>query len=86
LKLITSLGAAIRQQRSALSISQNELARKAGLHRTYISDLERGARNPSVLSLQKIAQALQVSIAKLFEDAEKNDVEISSQVVNPERP
>ena len=63
------LGEAIRCQRSLLGISQDELARRAGLHRTYVSDLERGARNPSVGSIQKIARALQVPVAKLFEAA-----------------
>jgi CheY-like chemotaxis protein len=65
--LKTLLGAAIRAQRSALGISQEELAYRAGLHRTYISDLERGARNPSIESIEKLAGALQVSISTLFE-------------------
>jgi transcriptional regulator with XRE-family HTH domain len=39
------LGAAIRAQRSALGISQQELAYRAGLHRTYVSDVERGAQS-----------------------------------------
>lgn len=60
------LGAAIKRERSARGISQEELARRAGLHRTYVSDLERGARNPSVESVEKLADALQVSVAKLF--------------------
>ena len=38
----------------------------AGLHRTYVSDLERGARNPSIESIEKLARALHVSVAKLF--------------------
>ena len=63
----TGLGAAIRRERVALGISQEELANRSGLQRTYISDLERGTRNPSVGSIQKIAGALQVPIAKLFE-------------------
>jgi transcriptional regulator with XRE-family HTH domain len=61
------LGAAIRRERSVLRISQDELARRSSLHRTYISELERGARNPSVGSIQKIAHALQVPVAKRFE-------------------
>lgn len=61
------LGAAIRRERFALRISQEELARRSGLHRTCVSELERGARNPSVGSIQKIAQALEVPVAKLFE-------------------
>jgi CheY-like chemotaxis protein len=39
------------------------------LHRTYVSDLERGARNPSIESIEKLAGALQVSVSNLFEGA-----------------
>ena len=60
------LGAAIRRERSVLRISQGELASRAGLHRTYVSDLERGARNPSIDSIEKLARALEISVAKLF--------------------
>jgi CheY-like chemotaxis protein len=63
------LGATIKSDRSALGISQEELAYRAGLHRTYISDLERGARNPSIQSIEKIASALQISVSMLFEQA-----------------
>jgi DNA-binding XRE family transcriptional regulator len=70
LSLKSELGEAIRQERAALGISQDELAKRSGLHRTYISDLERGARNPSVGSIQKIAWALHVPVAKLFQQAE----------------
>jgi transcriptional regulator with XRE-family HTH domain len=70
LNLRSGLGEAIRHERAALGISQDELAKRSGLHRTYISDLERGARNPSVGSIQKIALALEVSVAKLFREAE----------------
>lgn len=63
----SDLGAAIRRERVTLGISQEELANRSGLQRTYVSDLERGTRNPSVGSIQKIARALQVPVAKLFE-------------------
>jgi transcriptional regulator with XRE-family HTH domain len=63
------LGAAIRERRSFLQISQEELAVRAGLHRTYLSDVERGARNPSIKTIEKIAQALQVPVVKLFEES-----------------
>jgi CheY-like chemotaxis protein len=67
--LKTVLGTAIKTQRTSLGISQEELAHRAGLHRTYISDLERGARNPSIESIEKLAGALQVSVSRLFESA-----------------
>ena len=64
--LRTLLGTAIRSGRSQLGISQEELASRAGLHRTYISDIERGARNPSVESVERLARALQIPVAMLF--------------------
>jgi CheY-like chemotaxis protein len=67
------LGIAIKTERSLLGISQEELAWRAGLHRTYISDVERGARNPSIASIEKLAQALKLPVAGLFERASKRD-------------
>ena len=64
------LANAIKSTRSALGISQEELAARAGLHRTYVSDLERGARNPSLASVAKLAEALELSLPMLFEKAE----------------
>jgi transcriptional regulator with XRE-family HTH domain len=73
--LKTGLGAAIRRERSNLGISQGELAERAGLHRTYVSDLERGSRNPSIDSIEKLARALHVSVAALFESAAEGNGE-----------
>ncbi len=61
-----TLGEAIKRERSLLGIPQEELARRSGLHRSYISDLEQGAVNPSVASILKVADALQVTVAELF--------------------
>ena len=62
-------GTAIRNKRSEMNISQEELADRAGLHRTYVSDVERGARNLSLESIAKLAHALDLSVSKLFEGA-----------------
>jgi CheY-like chemotaxis protein/DNA-binding XRE family transcriptional regulator len=59
-------GVAVKIWRSRLGISQEELAGRAGLHRTYVSDIERGARNVSLESIAKLARALEVSVAALF--------------------
>lgn len=59
-------GAAVRFHRDQLGISQEELAGRAGLHRTYISDVERGARNVSLESINRLATALEVSLSVLF--------------------
>jgi CheY-like chemotaxis protein len=66
------MGSLIRDRRSELGISQEALAHRAGLHRTYISDLERGARNPTFDSLDRLAAALEISVGALFQRAEKN--------------
>ncbi|MGH8094480.1 MAG: response regulator [Chthoniobacterales bacterium] len=63
----TLLGLAIKVQRASLGISQEELAYRAGLHQTYVSDVERGQRNPSLATVEKLARALEISIATLFE-------------------
>jgi CheY-like chemotaxis protein len=59
-------GAAVRFHRDQLDISQEELAGRAGLHRTYISDVERGARNVSLESIHRLADALEVPLSILF--------------------
>src|SRR4029453_5393619 len=48
------LGARIRARRSELGFSQDELAHRCGLHRTYLGGIERGERNPSLVNLLKI--------------------------------
>lgn len=59
-------GASVKLFRNLLGISQETLAERAQLHRTYISDLENGARNPSLKTIIRLAQALGVSISTLF--------------------
>ena len=59
-------GLAIKQRWQKIGISQEVLAERAGLHRTYIGDIERGARNLSLENIEKIARALQISISDLF--------------------
>jgi len=69
-----NFGVAVRSQRSKLELSQERLAELAGLHRTYISDVERGARNPSLGSIEKLARALRVPVAELFAGGLQNGV------------
>ena len=59
-------GTTIKAKRSELGLSQEDLAEKAGLHRTYVSDVERGTRNLSLESIEKLARALDLSVARLF--------------------
>ena len=66
------LGRAIRKHREQLDLTQEELAERAEVHRTYLADIERGSRNPSVESVRRIAYALGVSISELFKTAEQD--------------
>ena len=59
-------GAAVRAYRQQLGISQETLAERAELHRTYVTDVERGARNLSLESISRLARALNLSISSLF--------------------
>jgi CheY-like chemotaxis protein/predicted XRE-type DNA-binding protein len=59
-------GASIKHWRSQRGYSQELLAEKAGLHRTYVSDVERGSRNLSLESITRLAGALEVSVSALF--------------------
>tara|TARA_R110002049_G_scaffold32139_8_gene107555 strand:- start:1236 stop:1451 length:216 start_codon:yes stop_codon:yes gene_type:complete len=62
------LSANLRRYRKDRGLSQEGLAHEAGLHRTYVSGIERGVRNPSVESLEKIARQLKVPVWKLLYD------------------
>jgi len=62
----TNFASAVRWWRKKHGITQEQLAERADLHRTYISDVERGARNLSLESISKLAIALEVSVATLF--------------------
>jgi CheY-like chemotaxis protein/DNA-binding XRE family transcriptional regulator len=59
-------GITVKSRRNQLGISQETLAERADLHRTYISDVERGARNLSLESMSKLARALDTSVSALF--------------------
>ena len=60
------VGPAFRQLREQAGLSQEGLAFEAGLDRTYISGIERGRRNPSLKSMQRIAEQLGVTLDKVF--------------------
>lgn len=63
-------GTSVRGWRNLLGISQEELAERANLHRTYVSDVERGARNLSLESIERLAHALEISVSSLFPQPE----------------
>lgn len=59
------LGQKIKTLRNGAGFTQEKLGELTGLDRTYISDIERGKRNPSLKSLEKLAKALKVSISDI---------------------
>lgn len=66
-KILKNFGEQIRIKRKEAELSQEELAEKIGVHRTYMSFIERGIRNPSLLMVFKISRALKLKLPELFE-------------------
>ena len=64
--ILSLIGNNIRKVRKEKNISQEELANKANLHRTYIGMIERAEKNITILNLQKIAKALNIEISCLL--------------------
>lgn len=64
--VLLALGQQIREKRQQARVSQEELAAKSGLDRTYISGVERGVRNPSFTAIWKVASGLDVSVSTLL--------------------
>ncbi|MBD2389067.1 helix-turn-helix transcriptional regulator [Aphanizomenon flos-aquae NRERC-008] len=64
------LGSNIKQLRTKLELSQEQLAEKADLHRTYVGAVERGERNISLDNILAIARALEISASELLEGVE----------------
>lgn len=61
------VGQKIKQIRNEKGLSQEKLALKAEIDRTYLAGVEQGKRNPSLKSLEKIVDALEISFQDLFE-------------------
>ena len=64
---LTRFGRNVRRRRETLDFTQEQLSEKAELDQTYISGIESGARNPTILSTLRIAKALKTSVAGLCE-------------------
>jgi len=69
--LKTAIGSILREKREKLAISQEEVAERAGVDRTYISILERGLKSPTVETLEKICTALGTLPERVIEEARR---------------
>ncbi len=59
-------GNAVRMRRSELGITQEELAERAKMHRTYVADVERGTRNISLVNIVRLVYALNLTLSEFF--------------------
>jgi transcriptional regulator with XRE-family HTH domain len=66
-----AFGLAVRTRREELGKTQDDLAALASMHRTYLSDIERGFRNPSLINLCHLAAALGLTTGELFDRFEE---------------
>jgi transcriptional regulator with XRE-family HTH domain len=65
-------GFAVKSRREHLGLTQEDFAEKAHIHRTYLSDIERGTRNVSLINIERIAGGLGIPISELFHDVERS--------------
>lgn len=65
-------GFAVKSRREELGLTQEDLADKAGIHRTYLSDIERGTRNVSIINIERLANGLSLHISELFRLVERS--------------
>lgn len=68
--LVSRFPAILREARTEKGLSQEQLADQAGLHRTYISQIERGVKSPSLRSLEQITDALEIPLWVLLKRIE----------------
>lgn len=70
-QLLSCFGNTVRRLRTEKGFSQESFADVCGLHRTYISDIELGKRNVSLENIERVSNALEISISQLFEEVER---------------
>jgi transcriptional regulator with XRE-family HTH domain len=64
-------GFALKTRREALGLTQEDFAERAGIHRTYLSDVERGSRNICLMNIERIAAALSLPLSEFFRLVER---------------
>jgi transcriptional regulator with XRE-family HTH domain len=65
---LQKFGDKVREERHKLGLSQEELASRAGVHRTYIGMIERAEKNITLENVEKIASALKITLPDIFKD------------------
>ncbi|HOX30259.1 MAG TPA: helix-turn-helix transcriptional regulator [Candidatus Paceibacterota bacterium] len=65
-EVLLKFGQKVRDERTKLGLSQEELATRAGVHRTYIGMIERAEKNITLENIEKIAKALKINIGDFF--------------------
>ena len=68
MNLVERFGGRVRKARKALNVSQEELASISGLNRSHMGEIERGQASPTLITIDRIAKALNCSIAELMDD------------------
>jgi transcriptional regulator with XRE-family HTH domain len=71
--VLVRFGKRLRQIREKVGVSQERLAEMARLHRTYVSSVERGKRNISLLNIDRLASALGISLRQLMPETRRDD-------------
>ena len=65
-EILIKFGKKVREERARLGLSQEELASRAGVHRTYIGMIERAEKNITLENIEKVSKALKISISDFF--------------------
>lgn len=74
-RALIEFGARVRKARNEKELSQEDLAFKVGLHRTYIGMLERAEKNPTLLTLLKLSKALEIDLSQLVDSLDDYDLD-----------
>ncbi len=82
LSLPKEFGNLVREWRLARGVSQEEFAYRCGIHRTYMTHIERGTKMPSIEVVAKIARGFEIEISSIFLELEAHGV-IVSRVIDP---
>jgi len=83
--ILAKFGSRVRELRRNAGVSQEELAARCQLHRTYIGGIERGERNVGLINVHAIAQALELPLWALFQDSDDTASDDPTRV-SPKRP